>query len=477
MKAASAAVVLAAALAMTTANGFAQNPEAAQKADGEPLPADSTASLDSAAIDSTAAPTPATPPVAAPVDPLQLYLRQLSDSTRSSFRDPALEALSISDASVDSLLRAYEETGDAPEDRGPREWKIKLGVAGARYNRVEGLNIMPEATIHAPSPRPLELNGRVGYGWSAKEFTGGAEARFEAARHPGHPTLHAGWAREVYAYGSGIAGGNTLTALMLGKDYGDYFRGEGWTAGAEISPEEFDIDVTMRAEKQESLANAAAYTVFKGDDAFRLNPSIDDGDLRLLEASARWSDRPASPWTARLTAGLAGRGLGGDFEYETARAEVVMRKRLWLGDRLIAAVAGGWVGDGTPFQALHHLGGFETLRGYDVNEFAARTFSHVRLDYEFGTNPFGWAPYLRRFRIQPVAFFDGASVFEEQLRDGTARDLDEPFVKFSSGLGLQLNLLGIPGGGGQLRFDVARRLDRGEDNMTYRARIVLRRSR
>jgi hypothetical protein len=51
--------------------------------------------------------------------------------------------------------------------------------------------------------------------------------------------------------------------------------------------------------------------------------------------------------------------------------------------------------------------------------------------------------------------------------------LDSPEWKFVTGAALQCNALGIPGGGAQIRFDVARRLDREDDAMTYRLRFAL----
>ncbi len=41
------------------------------------------------------------------------------------------------------------------------------------------------------------------------------------------------------------------------------------------------------------------------------------------------------------------------------------------------------------------------------------------------------------------------------------------------GAGVQMNLLGMPGSSGQLRFDIARRLDREDDAITYRGSITI----
>ena len=408
-------------------------------------------------------------------DPLQLYLRTLSDSTATSFDDPALESLSISDAEVDSLIRLYEETGNAPQGRAVDKWRVELGLSGVRYNRVEGINVIPQVTVRPPTPRPVDVTGRLGYGWSSKDLTGSVEGHVEVARSFARPTLHGSWASDVYSFGSGIVAGNSLTALMLGEDYSDYFRGEGWDAGVQFFPGRYFVDLSYRAEHQESLENAADFAVFEGDDDFRPNPSIDDGNDHRFQLQTSWSDWPQSAWTGRLVGRLSRRSFGGDFDYEAVRGEAIHRHRLWFGDRVIASLAGGWIGGDASFQGAHHLGGFEFLRGYEINEYTVREFGHARFDYEVGWDPFRWIPYARKLHIQPVFFGDAAAMFEKQDRDGTPVDLDSPEWKFVSGAALQYNILGIPGGGGQLRFDVARRLDRGEDVMTYRLRFTLER--
>ena len=124
--------------------------------------------------------------------------------------------------------------------------------------------------------------------------------------------------------------------------------------------------------------------------------------------------------------------------------------------------------DGAPYQALHFLGGPRRLRGYAVNELPTRRSAHFSVDYAIGTNPLGWLPYVYRLRIQPVPFADGAMILETQTRAGERLEPDSPLWRFDVGLGLQYNVLGIPGGSGQVRLDIARRLDRAADNMTYR---------
>ena len=165
---------------------------------------------------------------------------------------------------------------------------------------------------------------------------------------------------------------------------------------------------------------------------------------------------------------MSGRSLGGDFDYESWLVTALARKPLWFGDLVTAQLSGGAATGAVPYQGLHLLGGFKTLRGYDVNEIPARRFAHARIDYKLGTDLLKWIPFVGRLRLQPAPFFDGAAIFEAQERDGTPVHLDEPEWRSSAGIEIRQNLMGIPGGAGQLRLDVTKRLDRGHDAWTYR---------
>ncbi len=408
----------------------------------------------------------------APVDSLDLYLDGLSVEGDADF---GLEALSISDAEVDSLIRVWEESGESPYTPAEPKWRGGLEIGAMRHNRVEGVNVMPGVRVSAPTSRPLSAHGRSGYGWSNREVTwrGGASARL--LDRWGAPTLEVMHARDVLAYGSGGAPGNSITSALFGQDHGDYFLGEGWAVALGFGPGRFRIDLGWRDEDQESLANATEWALFEREDPFRPNPAVDPGDFRTAKIGVAWGDLGFGRFGARVRGTKGGGGLGGDSDWESIEARIVGRKGLWLGDLATVEFRGGMVAGDVPFQALHHLGGTATLRGYDINEIAAREFIHGRLDYRMGTNLLGYLPWLRGLRIQLVPFFDAAAVFEEQTREGVPAPLDDPRIESAAGLGFQHNLLGVPGGAGQIRLDAARRLDRGDDNITWRLMMTMQR--
>jgi hypothetical protein len=420
-----------------------------------------------APTDSTAA--------AAPSDPLSNYLDDLSSETEESF---GTDIFSISDAEIDSLVRIYEETGRSPweEDSrhgGRRGWSFDYGVEGLRYNRVEGINLTAEGSVEAPTSRTLRAFGELGYAWALEKGTWLAGVRGRLANGGGAPTLEANYGRRIPVYGSGDIPGNTAAALFFGEDYGDYFLSERWSFWFQWSPGPARLDLNYRIEKQQSVRKQTDWSLFESDAVFRSNPPIDDADVRLIQLTLGYGDAKLGPWAAELEAVTAGRGLGGDFDYESFQAELIGRRTIWFGDQItVKATGGGTTGD-TPYQALHHLGGFRLLRGYDINEIPARQFAHLRLDYKIGTDVLGVIPYVNRLRLQLVPFFDSAAIFELQGRDGSVIDPVDPEFRFSSGFGVQKNLLGIPGGSGQLRLDLARRLDRDDDAMTFRVIITM----
>lgn len=415
---------------------------------------------------------PEAPTSPEPKDALSGYLGTLHTRTDDEF---LLRELSISDAEVDSLIRVYEETGETPAGLVSARWDADVSLGGFRYNRVEGANVMGDARVTAPTPRLLQAFGRAGYGWASAEPTWHGGLRVGVPLLPGTAVLEITHARDVLAYGSGGVPGNSVLALMAGRDQDDYFLAEGPSISLDASPGPLRCGVTWRREDQESLRNETDFTLFDEGSRFRVNPPIRPGRSSRVELSVGAGSLADGRWATELIGTTAGRGLGGDFDFEKLTLELRTRWPLWLGDVLRIALEGGNVTGDAPYQSLYFLGGTRRLRGYDVNEFPTRRSGHLAVDYALGTNPLRWVPYVRRFRVQPVPFFDGAAILESQTPGGERIEPDSPVWRFDAGLALQYNVFGIPGRSGLLRLDIARRLDRDDDNMTYRLGFTLER--
>lgn len=415
------------------------------------------------------------PADSARVDPLRGYLDSLSRFGERRFSETSLGGSSLPDSVVDSLAHRYDSTGEAPVPArsGDRRLRVAPGLAGLRYNRVEGLGARASLVVRPPGRPRLDVGGWIGYETAPEEVDWEAGIRTGRIAPLGGLRLRALHTRQVVAYGSGGIVGNSLTSLIAGDDFDDYHRRKGWEFGLDRPFRRMMLDLSYRIEDQESIAAAADWSLFGGKNAFRPNPAIDDGEARILRLSVRRRAAAGGAPSVRWEGSIAGSGLGGDLDYRSSRAEGVGALRPWRGDRAIVRLAGGVAeGDTVPRQAAHLLGGFATLRGYGVNEIAARRFLHLGIDYEIGTDLLRPLPLLRRLGVQFVPFFDGAAILALQGPDGGLVRPDDPLFRFAAGLGIQRNLLGIPGGVGQLRFDLGRRLDRADDAWTYRFRIT-----
>jgi hypothetical protein len=435
------AAALAMAAAAAGATAFAQAPADSAAADSLLAPAGSAAADSAAALESYLRGLETRTPVAVPVD-----------------RFPTA-------AEIDSVLATWTP-GAEPGPPPPDGWRLRAGLHEVRFNRVEGVNVLPEASLRSPGGT-AEISGHAGLGWSSRD----AVWRGAAAVGP----LTVAHAREVYAFGSGGMPGNSLLAITAGKDWNDWYRAEGWSADLALRAGRAAVALGGSVQDQESLPNATDFTLFEDDGAFRANPAIDDGEVRWVHAAVSAGDAGSDRLAGSAAAAVAGGGLGGDFSFDRYRAEVVARQRLWLGDEVKARLTGGTVEGDPPFQSLHHLGGTRTLRGYDINEIPASRFVHLALDYKLGTDLLGAVPFVRRMRLQPVPFLDAAGIFRLQARDGSIVVPDDPRWRFSTGVGILYNVLGIPGGKGQARVEAARRLDRSDDAFTWRVGFTFER--
>jgi len=413
-----------------------------------------------------------TPASTEPAPAFDAWLEGLEDRTRAAFPEPEP---AISEAEVDSLLEAWRATGgEARVTAAPPRWDLDVGLAAARYDRVEGPNVVPSLSLGLPTPTAVTLTGRVGRAWAAKEMTGGGGLEAAIPRRPA-ATVGVSWERDVATYGTPGPRGNSVLALAAGEDRADYLRREGWSAHVRAAWRRAAVRLAGSATRETSLPVRARWTIADSRHDFRANPPVDDGSVRRVELGIAAGDSTRGRWSGEVVAIGAGGALGGDFTYRTLRAGLLARRPAGAGDELRARLAGGIVGGDPPIQALHFLGGTRTLRGWGPNEIVARRFVHLGLDYTVGTDVLGVVPGLDRLRLQLVPFLDAAALFEVQDRDGAVRSPDEPFWRFAAGLGVQHNLLGIPGGTGQIRVDVARRLDRGADAYEVLAGITLER--
>ena len=281
----------------------------------------------------------------------------------------------ISEGEMEELTRGLGNLPAAPwqlHARPPR-WGL------ARYNRVEGLGLGARGEVDF---------GRLRLDGAARIATSDGEPDLEAGvvHETGTARVRLAGYRRLAAVdptARSLAIGNSLGALFLGRDDGDYFR----ATGAEITiappvtlPQRFTI--RLYAERQRLAVKRTDFSVphiFHDDHIFRRNITADSANqfgASVTLRAQRGIDPERPQWTADVTLD------GGADTYRFGRASSTLRVTAPLGPRLVGGVelAGGMADGRVPVQSNWYLGGPGTLRGYGGNASSGDAFWRARLE-------------------------------------------------------------------------------------------------
>ena len=287
-------------------------------------------------------------------------------------------------AANDTLITAGEMQelthglGDLPQapwqlHARPPRWGL------ARYNRVEGLGLGAKGELDLGR---LQLDGaaRIATTDGELDLQGGIlrETGTARIRLVGYRRLAA-----VDPTARPLSIGNSLGALVLGRDDGDYFR----AAGAELTvappvtlPQRYTIRVY--AERQRRALKRTDFSLphaIHDSHVFRPNITADSANqfgAAMTLRTQRGIDPALPQWTADVTLD------GGVGTYRFGRVSSTLRVSAPLGSSLAGAVelAGGMADGVVPVQSNFYLGGPATLRGYGGNAANGDAFWRARLE-------------------------------------------------------------------------------------------------
>jgi hypothetical protein len=232
--------------------------------------------------------------------------------------------------------------------------------------------------------------------------------------------------------------GNSLSALTLGRDAGEYYRASGM--GLTIAPPALarrSWDATMYAEYQNDVARETHIALPRAwqDSVFRSNIVAAEAMQygALLQLRPWWGTDPM-----RAQFGIEIMLQGETGEYDLARGSATLRTALPVGSRVrigVEAGVGTSEGDVTP-QRLFFLGGAQTLRGYDASTVAGTSMARARVEIartaSFGAlalfSDWGWAGDRNDIvnANQRLAVGVGASLLDGLLRIDLAHGLRAP---------------------------------------------------
>lgn len=335
----------------------------------------------------------------------------------------------FSSTELDELKeRALGIAAQAGYARSPVQLKYGLGMT--RYNRIEGLSTAIAAAQSLGGGYTAHATARLGLA----DLQPNAELGL--VRTNGRTDVGVGIYRRLAAandWGDPLAFGNSVSALLLGRDEGFYYRAAGLeltrgpTDGARGIMSRAFVEHHSDADVETSLSVARALNGRR----FRDNIDATNGTLAGL-AFRHVGSRGLDPHAWRMLSDVRVEGAAGSFDYARGAADFTLSHG--LGSRADGAltVGGGTSGGTLPVQRWWFLGGAHTVRGQPMATRAGDSYWLARAEV-------GSSFVLAR----PVVFADFGWA-------GDRSDFSSPGTPIS-GAGIGASLLD-----GLVRFDVAK---------------------
>lgn len=364
---------------------------------------------------------------------------------------PEAPALPVDE--LEEYVRALDALPDAP-DTGRTPATFRWGWQRTdllRYNRLEGLSLGARGQLYPSTPLgPLSLTATVRLGSADRE----PNARLDVTRETLRRRVTLSGFRELAAVeeeARHLGLGNSVTALLFGRDDGDYYLRAGgaleWTPPAS---ERASFRVRAYAERHDPASASADFALrHLGQDGWRFRPN--------LAADAGWDaggEVTLAPWWGsdpRAAQGgleIATRMAHGTWSYRTASLVGRLALPFPADFRLVLETAGGSSWGAPPEQRRFGVGGASTLRGYEPRALAGTSYARARAEvarlFAFGAlSVFGdgaWAGERGEFAADDALASAGVGL---SLVDGLIRADAAWGLRSPRGFRLELYLDGI----------------------------------
>lgn len=305
-------------------------------------------------------------------------------------------------------------------------WTFRWGLQRTdlmRYNRVEGVSVGARVQAYPATPvGPLSATATVRFGSEDRV----PNVRLDVARETLRRRVTLSGYHELAAVDEDarhLGLGNSVTALILGRDDGEYYRRTG--GALEVRPpssERRSYRLRAFAERHERVGVHTAFAlghVGSGSWDFRPNLAAQEGwDVGEAVTLTPW-------WGTDPRRAQGGLDLGfqvghGTWRYRVATAGASVALPLPGDFRIAAEAAGGTSWGETPRQRWFYLGGASTLRGYEPVAMTGTSYGRVRGE------------------VARLFSFGAVSLFSDGGWAGTRDDVDLGEALWSAGVGLSL---------------------------------------
>jgi hypothetical protein len=210
---------------------------------------------------------------------------------------------------VDSLVTVADTTGELSG--------FRFGLYPvADFNRVT--SVLVGAGIHPTFPGPARIDLQGSYSFGLKRAFGTATANVSLLDDEVGLDLFGSVFSRVGTVG--IRENfprlfNAITALLFNRDYYDYYRSDGWSAGLRTSFNRLFATAELGGSRESSLPRTTPNSLFRKN-VFRDNRPIVDGNFRTADATIGWGHPDAIVLTSDFSFGINARvsGLYGETE-------------------------------------------------------------------------------------------------------------------------------------------------------------------
>ncbi len=179
---------------------------------------------------------------------------------------------------------------------------------------------------------------------------------------------------------------NSLALLFGRQDYRDYFEREGVDAYAAVRwPGVTTLSGHVRDDRNRSLEARDVRSWLHRDRVLRPNPAIVEGDVHALAVRLERHARRGGGLYHWIEYEAAGGGLGGDFDYRRALADLRSVIRLAPAMTLtLRAVGGSALSGALPPQRWFTIGGVDGLRAHSLGAFRGNQVALGQAEYTVG---------------------------------------------------------------------------------------------
>ncbi len=248
-----------------------------------------------------------------------------------------------------------------------------------RYNRVEGIFLA--AGVSKENIRKKNLSAPLPYGFTGYSF-GQKEVEYQIGLEKGSFTKN-----------RMIIGGefhhtidtqdrwfipdmeNSLAAFFLKEDFHDFYLREGYSFYLDQAVDTYiKMNIAYHYEAYDSLEKEVNWSLFGSKKHFRENPAMPALDMRSV--SARWAfdsrnslKHTKRGWYIQIEGEYAGRGIGGEADFDRWLADVRRYQPLGGGSGVDIRIRLGSIHRDLLWQKSFQLGGIGTLRGFPFKAF------------------------------------------------------------------------------------------------------------